>query len=155
MLRKTLTILSFIGLLLSVAAWGVSHFYSLNYVSGSRSVGLGMNCVIFGGGLPQGWSSGIHQGWQRWRWHKRDRRYPHFAMPQHQKPLAGIWFQMLPLWIPTLLCSALFLCCRPLYFHRLRKRKKLGLCVKCGYDLRASKDRCSECGDEFGLAIGE
>ncbi len=50
-----------------------------------------------------------------------------------------------PMALPTLLLIT------TLVYHRQKRprRKLLGLCVKCGYDLRASKDRCPECGLSF------
>ena len=54
----------------------------------------------------------------------------------------------IPLWLPMLGFGPIVTWNWFLVLRR-RKRKKLGLCLKCGYDLRASKDRCPECGTQF------
>jgi len=155
MLRKTLTILALIGLLLSVGAWGVSYWgikyfreadasasqYSL--VSGTMQVIRLDEETLRGMMWRNDWPQpGVRiQGFDSWR----TKWKPHCEM---NRQLFGV--VVLPFWpLVMLFCSTLWLAWMPL--HRRRKRKKLGLCVKCGYDLRGSSERCPECGTKFEM----
>jgi hypothetical protein len=55
----------------------------------------------------------------------------------------------IPVWLPGMVLVALgFVCVLP-DIHKGRRQGR-GQCVHCGYDLRASKGRCPECGSPVG-----
>ncbi len=161
MIRKTLTILSLIGLLLSVGLWGVSYWgvgfrsflYSRDELIESNYAQMTQVDVIMCRGVLK-WSvisfdvvlmsaeseESIATKYPGWK------HYTGRQVRSGQNPVRAS--NKLPLWLPVLMFAiapAWPLSSR----YRRRKRKKLGLCLKCGYDLRESKDRCPECGEDF------
>ena len=56
---------------------------------------------------------------------------------------------IIPSWIPLGLIGFVIWRLRFAPANLLHQRKKLGLCLICGYDLRASEERCPECGTGF------
>jgi hypothetical protein len=61
-------------------------------------------------------------------------------------PLGPLRFVSVPFWLPFLL-TAILPAWRGRQIIRARRAKRsIGKCQTCGYDLRASPDRCPECG---------
>lgn len=85
-------------------------------------------------------SEGYHMGWYSRGYHGLGVLWWPFGTIAKD-----YWTFHLPLWIPLSVSTLLFWY---LYipFRRYRFRLQRGLCLSCGYDLRASLDRCPECG---------
>lgn len=59
---------------------------------------------------------------------------------------ANFWAVHIPLWMPAVLFGASFRYVYPPY-RRYKRRKRLGLCLTCGYDLTGNESgKCPECG---------
>jgi hypothetical protein len=74
--------------------------------------------------------------------------FPHFGFAWNRDMFSGVverWEVSVPYWAVVLLFAFLPL---QAVAARVRDRRRLrgGLCAACGYDLRATPDRCPECG---------
>ena len=171
MIRKTLTIISLLGLALSLALWGASYFnvvratHRCNYpivISGVMNENWqGGSLALIGGALKYGMGGFGY-------WPLSDGRMFQITLgnsgEQYLEAQPPRWISrgptglgthwrfvymsgrvlILPLWIPTVLFGILPTIAL-VRIRRRRRRRKLGLCVKCGYDLRGSANRCPEC----------
>jgi hypothetical protein len=68
-----------------------------------------------------------------------------FAFDRLEGPFGPYTLIIFPLWLPAALFAALPVA-RGALFVRRRRRVGEGCCRKCGYDLRATPDRCPESG---------
>ena len=148
MIRKTLTVLSLIGLLLSVGLWGASCF-SISYewtLDGvwTRSELAGAKFYYMQADFSD--SDSIAGRWSIEGFSfKMGSPVPWITFGP-----SVFWSVNMPLWIPTILFGSLFTYWYALPLHRCYKRKKLGLCVECGYDLTGLTElRCPECNTSF------
>ncbi len=167
MIRKTLTILSLLGLLVSAGLWGVSYLrivYQCNTHRYTTRWVILANGALYDEGYGFSGRNSIAAPWVQ---------LPKLSVPLKSSNgnlvvlkngqwkvlgFAGmktIWKpavrprMRIPFWIPTTFFASSFCVSFLLPLHRRRKRKKLGLCVTCGYDLRGSEVRCPECNTSF------
>jgi hypothetical protein len=99
--------------------------------------------------FPIAWADGV----TRRRGIDRSRGTWAFTIPPsgiYGSPMGASWYSVrIPHRLAALACALPPLCVlavRALGRRRRRRRLDMGLCPACGYDLRATPDRCPECG---------
>lgn len=179
MFRKTLTILSLIGLLLTTAALCASTRYSLSYVPES----LRFQVTVLAGEVYLHWPSKAYRPFPP-GYFDDSARGPRecvatisgkvglacaglrisrnsvnisysVRMPRMRRVVGRLSTELvieIPLWIPIIILGTLSgLLLVPSWRRRRgRRRRRRGLCVACGYDLRGSIAYCPECNTECG-----
>jgi hypothetical protein len=142
MLRRVLLILSVVGLVGTLSLWGLSYmniYWSQNAPVDSPidffRLTRGAVSLLWGADYfddnPFGWECQGFRGLGTNWW------------PPSIKVSFYGGHIILPMWMPAAFFSA-FLGMRLAFF----RRRRLGLCPGCGYDLTGSPGACPECGHE-------
>lgn len=142
MIRKTIIVM------LTLAAVGVASlqvvclFRSISYNGHGYQVGFVSSLVAY---------AETRSSVSGWYWHLPDRCYElQYLWPITARTRNGLLVAV-PMWMLFCLFAAypaIAYVRGPM--RRWRRRRKHGLCAKCGYDLRGlTKPRCPECGMQF------
>jgi len=86
-----------------------------------------------------------------------DRNNPHYSRDKSDNRLVLVGYSStlkIPFWFLLAISSILPLGTAWAFVQRRKRerRREAGLCIQCGYDLRASGNRCPECGLEMNAS---
>ena len=145
-MRKTLTSLSLIGMMLMATAWFTSY-WGPHWSSSDWRTHILTEKGIFIFSRTDVPVTDREMSWRTWAQmpgYLNFDRVTSCWLPHIGRGRSSRW-AYLPMWIPFLAFSIL-----PTYsfiaLRRARERLATRLCVGCGYDLRESPERCPECG---------
>lgn len=163
-LKWVLTIL----VLVSVGAWGVSGYYRIAICFGPTMAGIEAGRVMVLG-LPEGkdarysWSVGIHKrkniaaervdlalipSFEKWAFFDYGARWRWGGGISFPDPTTQRFTAAVPFWFSTVLLLPPAVLMWRFDLVVLRRRRKTGACVECGYDRDglAVETPCPECG---------
>jgi hypothetical protein len=159
-----------VSLLLCVAAVGVCRCTHRSMLQVCRQSGLAICYLgVYRGELEVSWQQtlsdpGYTKGFYGWEWVPQIDGPMDLLpavttfFPDAHPPVAGFFLSpangvvLLPMWFVVSLFAILPLAAGVRLARRRRGDRRLvaGCCVACGYDLRASPQRCPECGRVAG-----
>ena len=151
------SLLSLVLLIALVALWVRSYWKGDQF--GYRTGGGGTKETVrtalasYSGRLEMrrdGWVGAGQQGWFLEGRYERpgyamDRGFAGFEYRRLNSQLGWLWEVRVPMWAPAALLATTA-AAQFTWWLRWRRRSRSGLCEVCGYDLRATPERCPECG---------
>jgi hypothetical protein len=69
-----------------------------------------------------------------------------YACSRESNSTGDLTIVVFPVWIVIVSCGLGFSILHGLPIWRSKRRRRIGHCHQCGYDLRGTPDRCPECG---------